>query len=536
MERERRYLTGELSGGLIERLDMVFEEWDSRASPGCALGIYHEGEILYARGYGMSNLEHDVPIAPDSVFHVASISKQFAAHCIVLLAKEGKLSFDDDVRDYLPELPDYGPTITIRHLIHHTSGLRDQWELLRLAGWREDDLITDGDVLEIVPRQTALNFPPGEQEFYSNTGYTFLGLIVQRVTGQTLRRFAEERIFEPLGMARTHFHDDHNEIVPGRTHGYVPGKDEVGFRISNPVFDTTGATSLHTTVEDLFRWDQYLERWLQGPENAEYLERAVLNDGEQRKYGCGLRYDTRHGVERVGHAGADAGYRAHYLRVPAHRLGIAILCNLSTMTPANLVDDVLAILLEARFGGRPDQPPALIDLSREQLAALTGIYRGLRTGALQVVELEDGRLRLPSLFNAALEPLVDDRFAIEGLPTRVVRFVTADGDEALRMEIDEIDTFERLSAFDSATVEPSEYAGSYYSEELGVDYRLAIEDGELHWTQRRYDPCQLRAVHENTFVQGRFWYEFQRDGEGDVSGFTISSMRARGIRFERLDQ
>lgn len=533
--RERRYQTGELSGGLIEQLDMVFEEWDSRASPGCALGIYHEGEMLYARGYGMSNLEHDVPIAPDSVFHVASISKQFAAHCIVLLAKEGRLSFDDDVREYLPDVPDYGQKITIRHLIHHTSGLRDQWELLRLAGWREDDLITDGDVLEIVPRQAALNFPPGEQEFYSNTGYTFLGLIVQRVTGRSLRRCAEERIFQPLGMARTHFHDDHSEIVPGRTHGYVPGKDGVGFRISNPVFDTTGATSLHTTVEDLFRWDQYLERWLQDPENAGYLERAVLNDGEQRKYGCGLRYDTRHGVERVGHAGADAGYRAHYLRVPAHRLGIAILCNLSTMTPANLVDDVLAILLESRFGGKPDKPPAAVELSREQLAALTGIYRGQRTGAVQIVELEDGRLRLPSLFNAVLEPIADDRFAIEGRPASVVQFAGGEEDGISRMEIDEIDTFERMPDFDPATVEPSEFAGSFYSDELGADYRLAVEDGELHWSQRRYDPRPLRAVHEDMFIQGRFWFEFARDDDGAVSGFRVSSMRARGMRFERLD-
>jgi CubicO group peptidase (beta-lactamase class C family) len=521
---------------VAERIDGVFEEWDSEVSPGCALGIYLDGEIAYSRGYGLANLEHGIPIGPDSVFHVASISKQFAAHCVVLLAKAGRLSLDDDVREYLPELPDYGHEITIRHLIHHTSGLRDQWELLRLAGWREDDLITDEDVLDIVPRQTTLNFPPGEQEFYSNSGYTFLGLIVQRVSGRGLRRFADELIFEPLGMTRTHFHDDHNEIVPGRTHGYVPGKQGVGFRISNPIFDTVGATSLHTTVNDLFRWDQYLERWLPKPENQGHLERGVLNDGRRLAYGCGLRYATHHGVETVGHSGADAGYRAHYLRVPSHRLGIAALCNLSTMMPANLVDDVLAILLHDHLALPIDERPTPIDLSDEQLARFIGVYRGKRTSAVQEVGLENGRLVLPLSGNAALDPIAEDRFVSDDMPFAEVRFSNEDEDTGLRMVLGEMDEFTQVPGVDPAGIDLSKYVGLYQSRELVVDYRLTLDDGELKWRQRRYDPRSLRLLLEDTAVHGRFWFEFQRDGDGTVRGFTVSSVRARGMLFERVEE
>lgn len=526
-------MTRGLAGDLIERIDEVFAEWDSEVSPGCALGIYLDGEIAYARGYGVANLEHGISISPDSVFHVASISKQFAAQCIVLLAKEGRLTLADDVRDYISELPDYSHRITIQHLIHHTSGLRDQWELLRLAGWRDDDLITDDDVLEIVPWQRELNFAPGEQEYYSNTGYTLLGIIVRRVTGQSLRRFAHERIFEPLGMTRTHFHDDHSEIVPGRTHGYVPGKQGVGFRISNPVFDTTGATSLHTTVNDLFRWDQYLERWLPAPENARYLERAVLNSGERRKYGCGLRYDTRHGVETVGHSGADAGYRGHYLRVPELRLGIAVLCNLSTMVPSSLVDQVLSILIADHFGEQCDPEPELVELGEGALAQLTGVYRGQLTGAVQEVTLKDGLLSVPNLYLTPLGALDGRRFVTLSRPPVELRFMD-DDDGNLRLVVDGVDTFERMPPFDGAAVELSDYVGRYHSAELGVDYELSAEDGELRWSQRRFEPRPLRPVLPEVFSHGRFWFEFERDGAGSVTGFTVSSLRARRIRFERL--
>ena len=189
---------------VTKQVDKVFEKWDKPDSPGCALGVYKDGQIVYKRGYGVADLNDDVPITPATVFHVASMSKQFTAASIVLLAQQGKLSLDDDVRKYIPELPDFGERITIRHLVHHTSGLRDQWNLLELAGWRYSlDLITDDDVMSVMTREKDLNFKPGDKHVYCNTGYTLMGLIVKRVSGISLREFTTKNIFEPLGMTHT---------------------------------------------------------------------------------------------------------------------------------------------------------------------------------------------------------------------------------------------------------------------------------------------------------------------------------------------
>ena len=248
-------LAGLAYGQITARVDKLFERFNKPDSPGCAVAVVRDGRIVYEHGYGMADLDHDIPITPSTVFHVASMSKQFTATAIVLLAQEGRLSLDDPVRKYVPEVPDFGVPITLRHLIHHTSGLRDQWELLEMAGWRYSlDLITDDDVLELVSRQKELNFKPGEKFLYCNTGYTLLAQVVKRVSGKSLREFTEERIFKPLNMTSTHFRDDHAEIVKRQAYGYVP--DKATFRLSVTNFDTVGATSLLTTVEDLAVWDR----------------------------------------------------------------------------------------------------------------------------------------------------------------------------------------------------------------------------------------------------------------------------------------
>ena len=220
------------------RVDRLFAEWDKPTSPGCAVAVMKDGRIVHERGYGMADLDHDVKISPTTVFHVASMSKQFTAAAILMLAEDGKISLDDPVRKYVPELPDLGP-ITLRQLLHHTSGLRDQWELLGLAGWRYSlDLITDADILAVLSRQKALNFPPGSKHLYSNSGYTLLAQVVKRVSGQSFRAYTSTRLFSPLGMSQTFFRDDHAEIVKQAAYGYAPSKD--GFKLSITNFDTVG--------------------------------------------------------------------------------------------------------------------------------------------------------------------------------------------------------------------------------------------------------------------------------------------------------
>jgi CubicO group peptidase (beta-lactamase class C family) len=272
------------------QIDQVFAQWATTETPGMTLGIYRDGEPVYLQAYGMSNLEHGIPLSPGSIFHVASISKQFTDLCIALLAAEGRLKIDDDIRQYVPEVPGFGPTITIRHLIHHSSGLRDQWQLLNLSGWREEDLVTDDDVLYLVERQRALNFPPNTEYLYSNTGYTLLSVIVRRVSGMSLREFTQERVFTPLGMTSTHFHDDHAEIVRGRTQAYEP-RIGGGYRISIPAFDVAGTTSLFTTVQDLAKWEaNYLNATIGGKDLIAGMQQpGTFADGSPMNYGWGLR-------------------------------------------------------------------------------------------------------------------------------------------------------------------------------------------------------------------------------------------------------
>ncbi len=232
------------------KIDALFTEHDAWDRPGLAISVVRDGDLQYARGYGCANLEYDIPITPATVFHVASVSKQFTSFSIVLLAEEGKLALDDDVHKYLPDdVPDFGPTITLRHLMSHTSGIRDQWALLAMAGWRLDDVITREHILKLMRRQQDLNFEPGAEYLYSNMGYTLLAEVVAKVSGQSFREFTAERIFKPLGMTHTHFHDDHEEIVPNRAYSYAPDGD--GFHKSVLSYANVGATSLFTTAEDL---------------------------------------------------------------------------------------------------------------------------------------------------------------------------------------------------------------------------------------------------------------------------------------------
>src|SRR3712207_3087675 len=286
-------------------VNRVFAAWSAADGPGCALGVARDGKTIFENGYGMANLELDAPITPSSIFHVASVSKQFTAAAIALLARDGRLSLGDDVRKYLPELPDYGHRITIRHLLNHTSGLRDQWDLLFMARGRfEESRITEAYVLELVARQKALNFVPGTEYVYSNTGYTLAGTIVKRVTGKSLREFADERMFKPLGMTSTHFHDDYTMVVKGRAAGYSRGADGK-WHVSLPNYDTYGATSLFTTVGDLLKWDANFAKPVVGDDAMVQAMRAsaTLANGDTTGYGLGLVTEIYRGARLVGHSG-----------------------------------------------------------------------------------------------------------------------------------------------------------------------------------------------------------------------------------------
>jgi CubicO group peptidase (beta-lactamase class C family) len=519
------------------KVDAVFAEWNSTSSPGCSVAISRDGVLDYARGYGMSNLEYDVAITPESIFHVASISKQFTAFSVALLAKEGKLSLDDEVRKYITELPDYGTPVTIRHLIHHTSGLRDQWSLLSMAGWRGDDLITEDDVLKIVARQKALNFKPGSEYVYSNTGYTLLAVIVKRVSGQSLREFADARIFKPLGMTDTQFHSDHTEIVRRRTSAYQR-RDEGGWGVSIPVFDTYGATSLFTTTGDLLKWEQnFVDARVGGRELiGEIQKTAKLNDGSDSGYATGLTVGPYRGLRIVGHGGADAGYRADVVRFPDQKLAIVALCNGSSIAPGTLTRKVAEVYL----GDLMKPVPSGVKVPDTELAALAGVYFNDTTEQLMRVTVKDGRLRLAS-GGPPVVALGGGAFAVGDAGTEW-RFPQASGGAPQELRIvppplTTVPAFHRLGpATAPSAAALAAMAGDYKSDELlGVVYTVALVDGKLIVRQPKQEDATLEPLTGDRFTSGNFGtVTFTRSASGQVDGVTFSSGRVRRLHFERV--
>lgn len=337
------------SSPLAHKVDEIFAHF-TPDGPGCAVAVYQNGNVVLAKGYGSANLEYGVPITPSTPFIVGSVSKQFTAAAIALLIEEKRLALTDDVRNYVPELADYGTPITIDHLVHHTSGLRDWWGLVNVAGLRPNDTYTVQDVLDMNARQRGLNFTPGERYNYSNTGYIVLGLVVQRVTGKSLREFAADRIFGPLKMADSHYQDDHTRPVRGRAYAYSPAAGG-RYTINVPNNDLVGQGGLMTTVLDLAKWDMNFETGAVGGPGflQRQLERGKLNAGTSIDYAFGLQIGTYRGVDLVEHLGGTGGYSAVLSRFPKQHTAIAVLCNVRNAAPVTLAHRVADHLLRDSF-------------------------------------------------------------------------------------------------------------------------------------------------------------------------------------------
>jgi len=531
---------------LHQRVDRVFAKWDSTVSPGCALSVIKDGQIVYKRGYGMADLDHDIPITPETVFHVASISKQFTAAAIILLAQEGKISLDDDVHKYITELPDFGARISIRQLVHHTSGLRDQWSLLGLAGWRYSlDLITDDDVLDVISRQKELNFTPGAEYVYCNTGFTLLAQIVKRVSGESLREFTWQRIFQPLGMRSTHFRDDHAEIVKHMAYGYEDGEGENSYRLSVTNFDTVGATSLLTTVEDLAQWDEnFYHPRVGGPEFVkQQLERGKLNSGRAIDYAFGLALGKYRGLPTVGHGGADAGYRADFLRFPEQHFAVACLCNKGEVNPGELTQRVADIYLAAEFkepaAVRSEATPKSVAVATERLAQYPGLYFKKDDERTVRVTVKDGKVSLAFSGGGGREmtSLSEIRFRLANGPGELT-FPDAAGGPAQRLSIHfpgakEPDIYERVAEFQPTPNELAGFAGSYVSQEIDPIYRIAVEGGSLVLKRLKSKPEKLEPTITDTFWGLNGDLHFQRGQGGRVTGFTLNAGRVKNFHFAK---
>lgn len=517
-------------------IDQIFAAYNRPDSPGCAFGIYRDGRLALARGYGRANLELDTPITPRSVFDIGSTSKQFTAAAIALLAEDKKLSLDDDVRRFIPELPNYGHTITLRHLLNHTSGLRDYLSLMDLAGIPTENWTTEEDALALIVRQKASNFVPGERWAYSNTGFFLLSQVVKRVSGQSLRQFAEEQIFKPLGMVHSHFHDDHGMIVLGRATAYAPAVG--GFRIDMSNFEQLGDGAVMTTVEDLLLWDNNFYRNRLGRTGNPNLIRALaipgrLAGGETLDYGLGLVVGNWRGLPTVSHGGSWAGYRAELLRVPGEKFAVACLCNVASADPSALARRVGEVYLGSRLPAPPAQPMVKLDTARVQL--LLGAYRDVQVGTLWQVVLEAGQLTLKTAgASARLVARSAEEFQTVGLPVELtVRFEP--GSDGRSMRLVRVENARRAAIFESAmayaptAAELTALTGEYRNSEVGASATVEAKDGKLQVAfGRRTNTTSLTPTVRDGFYGSGIALDFDRDA------FVLRLRDGLRLRYVRL--
>ncbi len=520
-------------------IDEVFA-FVERDAPGCALGIVQDGMLTFARGYGLANLDWGIPLTASTVFDIGSVSKQFTATAIALLEIDGTLSIDDPVRKWIPELPDYGSPLTLRHLLNHTSGIRDYLTLADIAGLDFDNVFDELDGVELIVRQRSLNFDPGSEFLYSNSGYLLLANIVRRATGRSLRQFLEERVFDPLGMASTSIWDDNTEILAERATGYAHGPD--GWRIDHAWnFQMGGDGQVITSVEDLAKWDANFDEPRVGGEGllTRLHTRGILNDGDTVDYALGLTVGEYRRLRRVSHGGAWAGFRAHFARFPDQRTSIMVACNRSDANAGRYAAAVADAVLADAFPEAPaEDPPAVAGtdepavLSSSQLARWEGLYRTPDEPNYWRFEVRSGRLHILAPSGPIpLVPLSEVRFVMEGPGAPVVfQSETAEWPEGVRVGST---VFLRREPAELSASDRRSLSGSYWSPELGVRFEVSARDGALWLARPGREPEPFLPGIEDEFEVGGVAVVVLRRPDRSIEGLELHAGRVTGLVFER---
>ncbi|ANO52577.1 hypothetical protein BA177_16540 [Woeseia oceani] len=531
-------------------VDALFAEYQQPGSPGLAVGVYYQGQAVKTAGYGRAHLEHDIAISPTTVFHVASVSKQFVAFSAALLEAEGKLDLDSDVRENLPWVPDFGQEISPRQLIYHTSGLRDQWTLFVLGGLEMDSRLRQRQVVSMMKRQQALNFAPGSDYAYSNAGYTVLAELVGAVSGQSLREFTAARIFEPLGMINTVFYDDVTEVLPNRAQSYEKNEDGTWHR--SPLnFDNVGATSLHTSVDDLLAWaGNFLHPTVgSGQALTRMHESGQLADGTHLNYGFALQKREIAGHGAISHSGSDAGFRSIIAVFPDDDFAVTILAN----SPTNLLkplEEIAAIYLNADYqpGAWKKSLPAAINPDEALVAKLRGQYIHDNRPVL-VLEVDDGALTYRALDDEA-KPVVfrddgsfdfGDESRLYGTNYRAVRNARGEITGIAMRGGSPVNgqhfVYRKIERAQPPLADLEALAGNYRSQELDVTYTLSVKGDELIIESLWTAPVTLHATVADKFEGEWPMHEVivQRGADGRPSALYISSERARRVRLDRID-
>ncbi|MBS1603297.1 MAG: serine hydrolase, partial [Bacteroidetes bacterium] len=480
--------TQTLSPQLADRIDSLFSRWDKTSSPGCAIGIVRNDSLIFSKGYGMANLEYGVPLSPKTIFHVASVSKQFTAYAILLLERQRKLHLDDDIHKYLTWFPDLKEKITIRNLLNHSSGIRDQWELLAIAGTRLDDVITQEQIIKILARQQGLNFKPGTDWSYSNSNFTLLAEIVRSVSGQTLRQFTDSAIFRPLGMTNTHFHDDYTEIVPNRASSYSTPKQD---HFANAVlsYSNVGATSLFTNIDDMSKWIINFYAPAVGDQATiqELTEPLLINGEKMHNYAKGIVTDSIYGQLRYQHSGGDAGFRTFVSVFPQLKMGFIIFSNLSDINVQRKNDQLTALFIKDPAGrqdrsSRRDSSQAVLGDTKD-LEKFTGSYIA-DDGTRFTFVIKDQKLYAipPDRKYHLLIRSETSTWQVFADTTSTFVFSRGNSDHSSAEEYWPVGNHLHWEKYDTAARtdrQLAEYTGAYYCPELDCTYRISLKDHRL---------------------------------------------------------
>jgi CubicO group peptidase (beta-lactamase class C family) len=526
-----------------QAIDNIFTEWNKTDVPGCALGIIREGKLIYAKGYGMANMEYDIPNSASSVFRIGSTSKQFTAACIVLLAEKDKLSLNDNLKSLFPDFPEYAEKITIRHLLNHTSGIRDYLQISYLKGLGDDDYYTDDNVMKWLINQTDLNFAPGEEYLYSNSGYWLLGQIVKKVAGINMAEFAKKEIFEPLEMGDTHFHNDHTQIVKNRASGYVPDNNET-YKISMTTLDMIGDGGIFTTINDIKKWDDaYYESNVLSREFWSVMtQQGILNNGEVIDYASGLMISKYKGLKTIRHGGAFVGFRAELLRFPEQKLSIAIFANIGDANPSRMANQVADVLLKDKLIEKvvKKDKKVKIDTTEDefQLSQLVGDYE-IQPGAVAKLSIKNDSLNVLQTWNKSTYTILKvsgNTFQISGNENISFSFSNLkDGfTQTLTVIQDGSETkAKRKKEVNLSGIDLNDYLGSYYSKELDVTYDFEIENGILKAgikEKKSLVDCTISEIDQLTMEFGMI--RFQRT-DGLISSFELDSGRVKNLKFHK---
>jgi CubicO group peptidase (beta-lactamase class C family) len=499
-------------------------------APGCAAAVSLNGETVFEKAFGLAELEHNVPNTAQTIFESGSVAKQFTAAALVLLQQDGKLSLDDPVRKYIPELPDYGSPLTIRHLLNHTAGLRDWGTVLSLTGaGRGDRVITQDLAFDVITHQRALDFTPGSEYSYSNSGYTLAAIIVERVSKQKFPAFIEERLFKPLGMKNSSWRDDYQRIVPGRAQAYSR-QGNGPWRLNMPFMNVYGNGGMLTTVGDWMKWNAMLDSQSLGAPLVTALEtRGVLNDGRKIAYALGLTVDTYKGLKDVSHGGATAGYQTFLARYPDNKVSVGVMCNGTSPSAGGIA----ASITDEIFGPFPESPktePAKV--SEDELKKFIGVWRNEKTHAPARFVIENGVSRWSG---ARLVPMGGGQFTAGGNQLKFT--FDKDGKPVLAETVDsdgEVTRFAREKEWTPTPADLESFKGDWFSEEAGATFTIAVDAGKMFLKQRPATNLPMQPLYKDHFdVQGYVVW-FIRDKNGKVNNLHVGTSRMRDMPFVRV--